>query len=1008
MEVLGATVAPNRHKGRSSIDEDSLDIRRIAGLVLGVVLAAACNAPTTRTGRTELQVSPGVIEAGVVAVGASQRAELTLSNAGRVPFRVVEVTSSDPVLSVSFEPFELAAGASGSVALIFTPQTSGPFRGELAVTIDDGSEPHIVPFAGEATVAQAAIDVASIDFGRVALGTAQPRPLTISNPSLLEVQVELTLPADAPFSAKEPDPNALTLRPGERRDLSLIFTPAALGSAEAIAQVRPCTGCAPIEVALTGVGIIDEVDIFPTVIDFGVVTRGATATQTVAIQNLGTEPIRLRGARIIDGVDGAFEVVPGQLLPIDIAPKQIRSVAVRFTPAHDGPALGVSGGPRLELDLQTATITSPPRLPLFGEGGPSCLVVLPREVDFDQVSEGHQGFRRVTVINRCDEALELLESSTTATHGGFFSVVTSLAGQTLAAHEERTVELAYSPKPATGQSTGVWTLRAQHGQSVSTQEVPLRGTRASFAPCEVAASSGALDFGVLALGEEAALGVTLTNIGDDTCFVESSRMVSGSDPAFSTVWAPSQTLAPGASMTRLVRFAPKTAGSSTGQLDVWVNHPTHPRIPVALSGEGVQSCVVVEPTHVFFGAAKVGCSARTATIRARNECTASAPVSSVTIEGAAQSSFSVAGNPNLPLMVAAGQSVDFDVTWAPLHEGHHSAALRISAEGHRRTVGLEGLADSVAERKERLRQEVRPKVDVLFVIDNSSSMSDEQSRLAEHLADFLEAATRHQVDYQIGVTTTGLTPHSGITHPCPGGAAGGEAGRLFPANGTSPRIIQPSTPNAEKVFANNVQVGTCHFIEQGLEAAYLALSAPLIDSVDATGTSLEDDGNAGFLRPDAKLAIIFVTDEEDFSPRPLATYETFFRSLKSDPTKLSVSAVVGPTTPGACPTASSPGSRYISLAGALGGVVENICDPDWQGMLQKIGAGAFAPKRAFRLDQAPQDPALIEVEVDGVPITSGWSFDAATNSVIFDAGHAHIPPPGAVIDIRYPVGCVSP
>jgi hypothetical protein len=132
-------------------------------------------------------------------------------------------------------------------------------------------------------------------------------------------------------------------------------------------------------------------------------------------------------------------------------------------------------------------------------------------------------------------------------------------------------------------------------------------------------------------------------------------------------------------------------------------------------------------------------------------------------------------------------------------------------------------------------------------------------------------------------------------------------------------------------------------------------------------------------------------------------YETYFRALKdNDPSKLSVSAIAGPQDLSTCSTASSSGTRYIQLARATGGVVESICTPNWAESLKKLSSTTFGPKRVFPLTNLPADPAQIVVKVDGQPV-SGWSYDAATNSIVFADGMA--PPAGAYIEVIYPLGC---
>ncbi len=51
-------------------------------------------------------------------------------------------------------------------------------------------------------------------------------------------------------------------------------------------------------------------------------------------------------------------------------------------------------------------------------------------------------------------------------------------------------------------------------------------------------------------------------------------------------------------------------------------------------------------------------------------------------------------------------------------------------------------------------------VDILWVVDNSASMFEEQDHLALHTAHFTDYLTRVPVDFQLGVITTDLAVES--------------------------------------------------------------------------------------------------------------------------------------------------------------------------------------------------------------------------------------------------------
>jgi hypothetical protein len=161
-------------------------------------------------------------------------------------------------------------------------------------------------------------------------------------------------------------------------------------------------------------------------------------------------------------------------------------------------------------------------------------------------------------------------------------------------------------------------------------------------------------------------------------------------------------------------------------------------------------------------------------------------------------------------------------------------------------------------------------VDILFVIDDSPSMKDKQTNLANNFRGFIDVLDSIQggrPNVHIGVVTSDLGTRGadgviapGIGTIGKGGCTGPGKGGILQTNGapvTGPYIvdIRGQTPNysgnLSDVFATMAKVGDggCGF-EQHLEAAKRALTNP---------------ANANFLRPEAYLAIIIIADEDDCS-----------------------------------------------------------------------------------------------------------------------------------------------
>jgi len=292
------------------------------------------------------------------------------------------------------------------------------------------------------------------------------------------------------------------------------------------------------------------------------------------------------------------------------------------------------------------------------------------------------------------------------------------------------------------------------------------------------------------------------------------------------------------------------------------------------------------------------------------------------------------------------------------------------------------------------------KTDILFVVDDSDSMSEEQQNLAANFDAFIHAldASPFKNDYQIGITTTSVDLEDrapdgsprvittfqrgpNASKPYPAGALVAlDATGAFLANGS--RILKADSPTLIQDFQRNVAVGTFGSgKEQGLRAAQLALTDRVAD-----GT------NQGFLRPGARLAVVIVSDADDCSDPehrvPLDTTENcssdaskarlesvvdFVQTLRSplagERRDVVVAAITGvdpvTRTPAVtCAGVEDKADRYKAFVDIFGreGLVDDICNPSFRGTLESI-ANLLAPPESITLDPAPSDPRLLSVTI---------------------------------------------
>lgn len=247
-----------------------------------------------------------------------------------------------------------------------------------------------------------------------------------------------------------------------------------------------------------------------------------------------------------------------------------------------------------------------------------------------------------------------------------------------------------------------------------------------------------------------------------------------------------------------------------------------------------------------------------------------------------------------------------------------------------------------------------PLVDVLFAIDNSSSM-------AIHQADLADAAPVF-ASYFLGA---GLDPHLGVITSDPN-----DGGVLRSADGA--QWVDDTTSDAAAVFTDLAAVGTAGTnAEQVLAALLLALEDE------------KDLANAGFFRDGSSLIVVAICDEDDQTPT--ITPQEFSDRL------LALGQGRPHTTFNAIAPTSGPlaAERLGQAVSATGGAAIPI-DDDWTLLLEDLAYEKLGGE--FCLAATP-DPASVAVTVDGVD--AAWTLAGDCVEL------AEVPVPGSEIAVTY-------
>ncbi|HVK62543.1 MAG TPA: hypothetical protein VM432_13375 [Bdellovibrionales bacterium] len=288
------------------------------------------------------------------------------------------------------------------------------------------------------------------------------------------------------------------------------------------------------------------------------------------------------------------------------------------------------------------------------------------------------------------------------------------------------------------------------------------------------------------------------------------------------------------------------------------------------------------------------------------------------------------------------------------------------------------------------------KIDILWVVDNSGSMDSSQQALATNIARFIELFNKRGFDYSMAVSTSDAYKELF--------GAGQNQSRFKDGTDstshTGYHVVTRNTPNLVSTFSTNVLQG---IMGSGDERAFQSIKQ-----------ALENPDNAAvFPRPGAFLAVIILSDEDDYSHdgsnsiagdysnpglHSIASYVSYLDGLtgadaSTRAQKYSVNSIaildqqcldtLNAETPG-----RRIGIRYVELAEATNGIVGDLCGNFGQ-TLADISAYILNAVTEFFLDREP-NVSTIRAYIDGKrvpriesPSGDGFIYHADRNSITF-------------------------
>ncbi len=957
-------------------------------------------------------------------------------------------------------PLTIAPGDCARVIVQYLPTSVSSSPAQVALASDDPDRPVVsVPItlgdAAKLTICaldeagnQIACDAATgapptVPFGHAARGATVTRKVRLTNSGKVSLDISGVLDTDGPMKAEfKRDGSAIPakLAAGASAVVTVTFTPSGGGVRTAWFEIDSADPVRPtVQVPLQGQGDGPALCADPSPVDFGSINVGAASDKTLTLTSCGTAPVQLQqiafAASVPVGLFTATTTIPA---PQTLAVGGKVTVGLRFRPDSPGATSGA---------LLTPTADTPAGFVVLkglAIDAPVCrLGASVTALDFGQVVRGQTGDRTVTLANR--GKLDCHLSGMAITLGAaYFSVQNPLAAPvTLRPGDVFTFTLRYAPPASDNNNADNGIAEASSDDPVTPKLDIQLSANASAAPqckLQVTPSSGGfppiagrnLQFGNVTVGHPKILPVTLKNIGSADCQLKSYKLTvltailggcNNSDCMGYSIASPLPpgAIAPGQSAEVNVAFKPTDTNQisflPTAYLDIQTSDaadigaecvqvlPPNSNagcVEVGLVGQGIVSTLAVLPTDLNFGLVTLGCKSKTEAISLYNTGTAPFNIKSLRVDPAVSSFYLVA--PPTPFVMNAGAKVQIQVTYKPSAAAKETATLFIESDASNTTsnnpyvtVALSGTGTTDKHQVDTFQQSLRPAVDLLFVMDNSSSMQDKQAAISQQAPRFIQTALTYNADFHIGVTSTEADKTDSADSNSAYQGSSIYVGGLF---GT-PGIIDGTTANPADAFAKNIKVGTCcsDNRESGLESAWDVLRAP-------ANQSAPPQGSKAFLRDEARLVILAMSDEEDQSHGTTDFYVDFLNQLKGryNAGLVSFNSISGDAQ-GGCDAGgvkADAAPRYFDVDQRTGGKFWSLCTADWAKIADDLSFGAFSGRKQFALSRYA-DPATLAVTLNAAPekVGSDYSYDQPSNSVVFPQA----PPAGTTIVAAYDALC---
>ncbi len=516
----------------------------------------------------QLSISPLTSDFGTVTVGqTSGSMSFTVTNTGGSP----SGSLSAQIMGAGAANFSvetntctvLAANATCTVAVSFSPASAGMKTGNLIVSGTPGGSVSVALDGRGAAIGNISITPSTNAYGNVVVGatSATTGSFTVTNTGgtttgALSVSLVGSDPGDF---IKQTDTCTAPLAAAATCTITVSFKPLTAGAKAASLQVATNPG-GTTAAALSGTGLAPaQLSVNPGLLDFGsIVVNASSNNQTFTVVNIGgvvSGPV----SGVLAGTDASqFAIIANCTTALN--PNQSCTIVVQFKPT-------TTGGKAAQLNV-TGTPGGTVSSTLLGTGiGVGQITITPTTGTYGNTTVGQVSASQMfTVTNTGGSSTGALATALGGTDPGEFTIVTGsngCAGVVLAANGTCTLAITFNPATGGAKAANITVSGTPGG-------VATAGLNGNAIPDALLAISPAShDYGTIGTGTQTPFTTfTITNNGGQTTGAIAVSVNGPQAAQFVFVSACAAALAPLATCTVQVRYAPNANGNASATLNV--------------------------------------------------------------------------------------------------------------------------------------------------------------------------------------------------------------------------------------------------------------------------------------------------------------------------------------------------------------------------------------------------------------------------------------------------------